>query len=134
MANNGFSGEITSEYASQLNLVEKKIWDGGTGGAWVSANETFTPKIRLQDCLQGWMLEWQGYRNGKPTDGDYTYMLIPKTHALLHNGKVMPVLVVDEGGGIFRKILYVSDTSIKGHSNNAVLPQTNAVLMAIYAY
>lgn len=127
----GYLGSITSKYASQINSVGNKLWSG----EWfVSASQTVTPSIKMSDCLNGWVLEWRGYTNGASIDGDYNYTYIPKIHGTAHSGAVMSVWVVGYNGTSFRKIIYVTDSNLKGHSNNASSPANNSVLTAVYAF
>lgn len=131
MSGYGYSGVITSKYASQINAVGNKLWSGG----WhMSAVQTVTPSLKMSDCLNGWILEWRGYTAGAGIDGDYNYTYIPKIHGTAHSGAVMSVWVVGYGGTSFRKILYVTDTNIKGHSNNATSPAASSILSAVYAF
>lgn len=127
----GYLGSITSKYASQINSVGNKLWSG----EWfVSASQTITPSIKMSDCLNGWVLEWRGYTNGASIDGDYNYTYIPKIHGTAHSGAVMSVWVVGYNGASFRKIIYVTDSNLKGHSNNASSPANTSVLTAVYAF
>lgn len=127
----GYLGSITSKYASQINSVGNKLWSG----EWfVSASQTVTPSIKMSDCLNGWVLEWRGYTNGASINGDYNYTYIPKIHGTAHSGAVMSVWVVGYNGASFRKIIYVTDSNLKGHSNNASSPANNSVLTAVYAF
>lgn len=128
---------IPSTYINAVDVYNirnagERLWGGVVW--FLSASQTITPSKKLSDCFNGWVVEWQGYSNGAATGGDYTYSYIPKIHARYNNGKVMSVLVVGHGGGIFRKILYVSDTTITGHANNAAAPANTAVVSNVYTY
>lgn len=129
-----YSGTLTAIDVYRLNNTGEKLADRMPGGAFMTGDQTITPSKKLSECLNGWVIEWQGFRSGNPTNGDYTYTMIPKIHGTLHSGAVMSVLVVGEGGGIFRKILYVRDNNFSGHSNNGSSPANTAVLTAVYSY
>lgn len=129
-----YSGTLTAIDVYRLNNTGEKLADRMPGGAFMTGDQTITPSKKLSECLNGWVIEWQGFRSGKPTNGDYTYTMIPKIHGTAHSGAVMSVLVVGEGGGIFRKILYVRDNNFSGHSNNGSSPANTAVLTAVYSY
>ncbi|BBM18323.1 hypothetical protein G15_1988 [Enterococcus avium] len=131
MTGNGYLGAITSQYASQINAVGDQLW---SGGMYMSASHTITPSKKMTDCLNGWVLEFQGYNNGAPTNGDYSYVYVPKVHAINHNGGVISAIICGHNGGIFRKILYVFNDKITGHNNNAVSPATTAILSGVYAF
>lgn len=129
--NNGVTGYVDANTLMMFNNVGKKLWSG----AWhISAAQTVTPTTKLSDCLNGWVLEWRGYTDNAPSDGDYSYTYIPKAHAQNHSNKVISAIVCGYGGAIFRKILFVTDTTIKGHANNATSPASSSVLSAIYAF
>lgn len=129
-----YAGTLTAIDVYRLNNTGEKLADRMPGGAFMTGDQTITPSKKLSECLNGWVIEWQGFRSGKPTNGDYTYTMIPKIHGTAHSGAVMSVLVVGEGGGIFRKILYVRDNNFSGHSNNGSSPANTAVLTAVYSY
>ena len=129
-----YSGTLEAIDVYRLNNTGEKLADRMPGGAYMTADQTITPSKKLSECLNGWVIEWQGFRNGKPTNGDYSYTMIPKIHGARHNGAVMSVILVGEGGGIFRKILYVRDNDFSGHSNNGSAPANTAVLTAVYSY
>lgn len=131
MTGNGYLGSITSQYASQINAVGKKLW---TGALHLTANQTVTPTTKLSDCLNGWIIEFQGYSNGAATNGDFSYIYVPKIHATEHSGRVISAIICGHGGGIFRKILYVSNTQITGHANNNASPANTAVMSGVYAF
>lgn len=129
--NNGVTGYVDANTLMMFNNVGKKLWSG----EWfVSASQTITPNVKMSDCLNGWVLEWRGYTNGASIDGDYNYTYVPKVHGQAHSGSVMSAWVVGYGGSSFRKILYVTDSNLKGHSNNAAAPANSSVLTAVYAF
>lgn len=125
-----YRGNVTARQLSQLNAVGDRLWDG----AWhMSASQTITPDRPLSSCLTGWLLEFQGYSSNTAQDTDYSYIAVPKSHSVYHSGKPMSPAVTVYGGAITRKILYITDTTIKGHANNAASPASGAVLTAVYA-
>lgn len=129
--NNGVTGYVDANTLMMFNNVGKKLWSG----EWfVSASQTITPNVKMSDCLNGWVLEWRGYTNGASIDGDYNYTYVPKVHGQAHSGSIMSAWVVGYGGSSFRKILYVTDSNLKGHSNNAAAPANSSVLTAVYAF
>ncbi|MDT2614712.1 hypothetical protein [Enterococcus dongliensis] len=125
-----YRGEITARQLSQLNATGEKLWSGG----WhMSASQTVTPARPLSSCLTGWLLEFRGYTSNTGVDTDFSYIFVPKSHAVNHSGKAMSPSVTVYGGAITRKILYVTNTTITGHSNNAVSPASGAILTGVYA-
>lgn len=125
-----YRGNVTARQLSQLNAVGDRLWSG----AWhMSASQTITPDRPLSSCLTGWLLEFQGYSSNTAQDTDYSYIAVPKSHSVYHSGKPMSPAVTVYGGAITRKILYITDTTIKGHANNAASPASGAVLTAVYA-
>lgn len=130
----GYSGSITAKQAYWLKTTGQKLHTSMPGGAHLTANQTFKPSRKLSECLNGWILEFQGYKDGVPSGGDFSYCPIPKVHGQNNSGKVMSLIVVGHGGSIFRKIVYVSDDSFTGHANNSSAPANTAVYTNTYSY
>lgn len=124
-----YRGSINAKELSRLNAVGEMIWSGG----WhMSASQTVTPYRSLSSCLTGWLLEFQGFSSNVAQDTDYSYVFVPKSHPVYHSGKAISPAVTVYGGAITRKILYITDTTIKGHANNAASPASGAILTAVY--
>lgn len=124
-----YRGSINAKELSRLNAVGEMIWSGG----WhMSASQTVTPYRSLSSCLTGWLLEFQGFSSNVAQDTDYSYVFVPKSHPVYHSGKPISPAVTVYGGAITRKILYITDTTIKGHANNAASPASGAILTAVY--
>lgn len=124
-----YRGSINAKELSRLNAVGEMIWSGG----WhMSASQTVTPYRSLSSCLTGWLLEFQGFSSNVAQDTDYSYVFVPKSHPVYHSGRPISPAVTVYGGAITRKILYITDTTIKGHANNAASPASGAILTAVY--
>ena len=96
--------------------------------------QTVTPSLNINECLNGWLLEWQLYVGGAPNNTDIMQTPIFKSVVNAHNGKGLSI-----GIGIYqdtpiRKYLFATPTQIKGADLNNTGISHNFVLTAVYAF
>lgn len=90
-----------------------------SGSYYMKEDQSITLADSISNQLTGVILAWSAYDNGAAGDYDWNYIFVPKEHALTHSGSgVAMTLISSTGWTMGAKYVYVSDTSISGHSNN----------------
>ena len=74
--------------------------------------------------LTGVVFVWSQYLNEAAVDQNWRYFFVPKKHVLSHGGD--DVIMSDAYLG-FRKILYISNSSISGHADNDTSGTSNGI-------
>lgn len=131
-----FSGELSAQLLQRICEVGQVLWTTSGAGALMNATDVISPSIPLSECLNGWILEFRGYNpsGGGAQDSDYQYIHLPKHMVTYHSGKVFSPAMTGHGGTTIRKILYVTDTKITGHANNAISPSWLSCATRVFAY
>ena len=111
----------TMTYAGKSVLIDQgrqTLWNGGW---YMAENQTVTPSKTLSACQNGWVMVWCDYDPATGVGNDYNYVFhyIHKNSYL--SGKNSLWTCATDGGDNkdFTKLLYITDTSIKGHSGNS---------------
>lgn len=109
------NGRITSmEQNSDRRL--RVLW---SGSYYMKEDQSITLEDAISDQLTGVILAWSAYADGAAGDYDWNYIFVPKEHALRHSGSgVAMTLISSTGWTRASKYVYISDTTISGHSNN----------------
>ena len=90
-----------------------------SGSYHMKEDQSITLADPISNQLTGVILAWSAYDNGAAGDYDWNYIFVPKEHALTYSGSgVAMTLISSTGWTMGAKYVYVSDTSISGHSNN----------------
>ena len=90
-----------------------------SGSYYMKEDQSITLADSISNQLTGIILAWSVYDNGAAGDYDWNYIFVPKEHALTHSGSgVAMTLISSTGWTMGAKYVYISDTSISGHSNN----------------
>ncbi|EOD7435742.1 hypothetical protein ACJQ40_000174 [Enterococcus faecium] len=127
----GTTATITRSIKSYVDK-QAPLWS--TAGIYLGATQTVYVPKHLDWCENGWLLEWQGFNNGAPTNGDYTYVHIPKLHGTLHNSRPITHIMRGFDGAIAKKVFYVNRETIRGVATNAQGDNVKMVLSAVYEY
>ena len=108
-------GRITSmEQNSNRRL--RVLW---SGSYYMKEDQSITLEDAISNQLTGVILAWSAYADGAAGDYDWNYIFVPKEHALRHSGSgVAMTLISSTGWTRASKYVYISDTTISGHSNN----------------
>lgn len=102
-------------------VVNHLLWDGNvssiTQGSVMNENQTIPLSEAISAQPTGAVFAWSYYdtENNRTENYNWRFFFIPKAHVLRNNGT--GVYMSDAYLG-FRKYLYISDTSVKGHGNN----------------
>src|SRR5690606_5783832 len=81
-----------------------------------------TPKKKLSECKTGWALVWSDYDYSVgANDSHWAFSYVPKKFATMSGGAFFPVVnnMNPTRVDLAAKYLYISDTQIKGHADNA---------------
>ena len=101
-----------------INQGRQTLWNGGW---YMAENQTVTPSKTLSACQNGWVMVWCDYDPATGVGNDYNYVFhyIHKNSYL--SGKNSLWTCATDGGDNkdFTKLLYITDTNIKGHSGNS---------------
>ena len=114
----------------------RQLWEGGQ---YMTSSQVVTPMVKMSDCLNGWLLQWQRYNPGVGLDSSrYFYQPISKLHP---SGKGIttyisaPASATDNGGvPAATKYIYVTDTTITGYDSNSVSPGNNWALSGVFGW
>lgn len=90
-----------------------------SGALYMKDGQSITLADTISDQLTGVVLAWSAYVDGAAGNYDWNYTFIPKEHALRHSGAgVSMALISSTGWTRASKYVYISDSTISGHSNN----------------
>jgi len=106
-----------------------------SGVASMSGSQSITPSLKLNECLNGWLLNWSGYNPDTKTvgNGQMSYTLIPKSH--IGYGAAGIANFIFYAGAAGQKYIYASNTTLSGNNVNvSANPQKSIVLRAVYAF
>ncbi|WP_390408738.1 hypothetical protein [Lacticaseibacillus jixiensis] len=126
-------GVITAEQLLMMQRCGLILW---TGTAFLNGSQTLKPTMPVSKCLNGWLLEWQEYKNGSPAGTDVLATPIYKTMVAKFPGAGFNLPMTSYYGESFNKYCYPTNTTIKGNDKNGKSgsPAAGYVLTAIYAF
>jgi|GEM_PF-3591122 len=112
-----FYGAEWGEWYCTSGFSGKVLWSGGSEGYYMSSSQTVNLSEPISKQSQGVWLCWGWYNVGDadPVDAEFHYFFVPKQHITLFEGA--SITMSDYYVGV-KKLVYVSDTQIKGSSNN----------------
>lgn len=94
----------------------KILW---SGGYYMSDTQTATLSEAISAQPNGVVFVWSYYKDGASDNSAFNMFFVPKQFVASHNGKgVSMFLTTGTMGSVASKYVYISDTSVKGHSNN----------------
>ncbi|MBO1121620.1 hypothetical protein FQS88_07025 [Enterococcus casseliflavus] len=105
-----------------------------SGQSYPVANSGITPKTKLNDCPNGWILVWSDYDadTGKANDSDWHFTFIPKSH---NSGGGIRIHVPSYDDAYGNKYIYCTGTQINGHNiNSANANAKDVVLRQVVAF
>lgn len=114
----------------------RQLWEGGQ---YMTSSQVVTPMVKMSDCLNGWLLQWQRYNPGVGLDSSrYFYQPIAKGHP---SGRGITLYIsapasATNNGGVpaATKYIYVTDTTITGYDANSVSPGNNWALSGVFGW
>lgn len=113
---NGYDVWVRSSNYVYSDRRLRVLW---SGSYYMKDGQSITLSDSISDQLTGVILAWSAYVDGAAGDYDWNYIFVPKEHVLRHSGSgVAMTLISSTGWTRGSKYVYVSDTSISGHSNN----------------
>lgn len=111
--------------------VYEPLWEGVI---FMQAGQSVTPSKTLNQCPNGWILQWSGYSNGAGQNHNWTYTVIHKGQARTANGAGTNHWLPIGTNGATCKYIYASNTSMSGHAQNAQSVNATFVLRRVYAF
>ena len=99
-----------------------------SGQSYPVANAGITPRTKLNDCPNGWILVWSDYDSdtGKANDSDWHFTFIPKSH---RSGGGIRLMIPNTNGDYGDKYIYCNGTQINGHADNSVSGASKDVVL-----
>lgn len=110
----------------------KTLW---TGVSYPRDIDVLYPELTLEECSNGWLLEWSAYTKGAgASDYRYVYTTIPKEMSR-NAGKSMTLRIPNTAAtGATQKYLYITNETITGYSGNNSGDNAENVIRNIYEY
>lgn len=99
-----------------------------SGQAYPVANAGITPKTKLNDCPNGWILVWSDYDSdtGTANNSDWHFTFIPKSH---NSGGGIRLMIPNTNGDYGDKYIYCTGTQINGHADNSASGASKDVVL-----
>ena len=106
-------------YADNCRIAKNTVlW---SGSYYMTDTQTATLSSAISSQANGVVLVWSYYTDGAADNSSFNITFIPKYFVSAHNGKgVVSVISTATMGVVATKYVYVSDTSLTGHSNNNI--------------
>ena len=106
-------------YADNCRIAKNTVlW---SGSYYMTDTQTATLSSAISSQANGIVLVWSYYADGAADNSSFNITFIPKYFVSAHNGKgVVSVISTATMGVVATKYVYVSDTSLTGHSNNNI--------------
>ena len=106
-------------YADNCRIAKNTVlW---SGSYYMTDTQTATLSSAISSQANGVVLVWSYYTDGAADNSSFNITFIPKYFVSAHNGKgVVSVISTATMGIVATKYVYVSDTSLTGHSNNNI--------------
>jgi hypothetical protein len=131
-----FSGEFHYYNGHTYGHTDlKELWNGGY---YMADGQTISPSVPLYDCPHGWLLCWSEFTvaQNAPGDYDFVYTFIPRNHvsnfASLGVHNIVSSNTATNYAYLASKYLYVSSTSMTGHTLNNEGTNQNIVLRKVF--
>lgn len=105
-----------------------------TGAIYLQESQSITPSKSLSNCPTGWILVWSRYASGTAQNDNWSFTHIPRAFQQVRsgNGGIQANIGRDEGS--MSKYIYVTNTTISGHSRNNTAPYNTRVLRYVLSY
>ena len=109
-----------------------ELWSGGW---FMNGSQTVTPKKKLSECANGWLLVFTNAENDASTKTEFQYLFIHKRHVKKYSatGIVFPTASYN-GAKTGVKYLYITDTNIKGNDLNGNAANKFKIMTEIYEW
>lgn len=109
-----------------------ELWSGGW---FMNGSQTVTPKKKLSECANGWLLVFTNAENDASTKTEFQYLFIHKRHVKKYSatGIVFPTANYN-GTKTGVKYLYITDTNIKGNDLNGNAANKFKIMTEIYEW
>lgn len=123
-------------YSGNCQLATNKVlWTNGTGAYYPIATHTLNLNEKISEQANGIVIIFSKYSSSTILDENFAVFFIPKQFVTEFGGKFV-ILNMNTSiySNITSKVLYISDTNIKGHANNSKTGTDNGVSYNNTAY
>lgn len=123
-------------YSGNCQLATNKVlWTNGTGAYYPIATHTLNLNEKISEQANGIVIIFSKYNSSTILDENFAVFFIPKQFVTEFGGKFV-ILNMNTSiySNITSKVLYISDTNIKGHANNNKTGTDNGVSYNNTAY
>lgn len=104
-------------FINNCKIAENQVLWSGT--CYMTSTQTATLSSAISSQANGVILVWSYYTDGAAENSSFNLTFIPKYFVSAHSGKgVVSIVSTATMNAMASKYVYVSDTSITGHSNN----------------
>ncbi|EGO5058335.1 hypothetical protein ACFJZD_13455 [Enterococcus faecalis] len=109
-----------------------ELW---AGGWFMNGSQTVTPKKKLSECANGWLIVFSNAENDASTKTEFQYLFVHKRHVKKYSatGIVFPTANYN-GAKTGVKYLYITDTNIKGNDLNGNAANKFKIMTEIYEW
>lgn len=109
-----------------------ELW---AGGWFMNGSQTVTPKKKISECANGWLIVFTNAENDASTKTEFQYLFVHKRHVKKYSatGIVFPTANYN-GTKIGVKYLYITDTNIKGNDLNGNAANKFKIMTEIYEW
>ena len=127
------NGQTPEQWKKQVDDLLNNVEDTGYNVLWegseVMAKNTISKK--LSECNNGWILVFKD----AGANSNYSYHYIPKYHTVNLGASAGMKFIMGASGNVYcSKFVFISNTTIKGHTVNATNGNDVVVLCQVLSY
>lgn len=112
----------------EISFNQNMLW---AGAIYPQSSHTVVPDKPLQDCRNGWILEWKAYTPGQGAENsNFQYYYIPKRNTSGYGHR----LNLARGSNMIEKYIYIYNDRIVGNDVNSSSPNNTLVLSTVFEF
>lgn len=136
LASFDYNGADPNLVASRVAALENKSTRvlANSNGSFLTASQTINLSQAISAQPNGIILIWCYYSGGAAANSHWNHTPIHKHQLAMPGSGQVTVQLESSGTGPVRKFLYVTDTQISGHDQNAGVGGAGMVLRAIVGF
>ncbi|XWX31074.1 tail fiber protein [Staphylococcus phage PG-2021_19] len=130
------NGQTLEQWKKQIDDIYNDKEDSDFNEVWSGAdvlggNSELTILKPLKECKNGWILV---FKEPSGVSGNINYCYVPRVHSDLYSTFGVKFLVGVRSGGIRSKFLFITNTTIKGHTSNGTGGNEETTLVKVISY
>ncbi|AVP40288.1 tail fiber protein [Staphylococcus phage phiSA_BS1] len=130
------NGQSLEEWKKQIDDLYNEKEDSDFNNIWsgsdiLGGGSEITVLKPLKECNNGWILV---FKEVSGVSGNVNYCYVPRVQPDLYSTFGIKFLVGVKGGGVRSKFLYITNTTIKGHSSNGAGGNEETELVKVISY